>query len=93
MFINFRYRKLIVFYQIREEVKIINIVTQCKIVKPRKFKKNYFKIPNISRDINWFTINKLPCILNFIKLNLLNQIIYTTGFSLRQHNLTLLKKI
>jgi hypothetical protein len=48
MFINFRYRKevlpfenqkLIVFYQIREEVKIIKIVTQCKIVKHRKFKK------------------------------------------------------
>ena len=35
----FENRKLIVFYQIREEVKIIKIVTQCKIVKPRKFKK------------------------------------------------------
>jgi hypothetical protein len=51
MFTNFRYRKyvlpfenlkLIVFYQIREEVKIIEIVTQCKIVKPRKFKKKLF---------------------------------------------------
>jgi hypothetical protein len=35
----FENQKLIVFYQIREEVKIIKIVTQCKIVKPRKFKK------------------------------------------------------
>jgi hypothetical protein len=54
-----------VFYQILEEVKIIKIVTPCKIVKHRKFKnKNYFKIPNAFQDINWFTIKKSPCILN-----------------------------
>ncbi|KAF0745542.1 Uncharacterized protein FWK35_00023367, partial [Aphis craccivora] len=74
MFIDFCYRKLLmpfenrklfVFYQIREEAKIIKIVTKCKIEKPRKLKKkNYFKIPNTSRDINWFTIKESPCINN-----------------------------
>ena len=53
------------FSQIREAVKIIKIITQCKTVKPRKFKKkNYFKIPNTYRDIDWFMIKKSPCIFN-----------------------------
>jgi len=52
---------LIVFYQIREVVEIIKIATQCKIVKPRKFKKNYFKIPNTYRDIDWFMIKESLC--------------------------------
>jgi len=31
--------KLILFYRIREVVKIIKIITQCKIIKSRELKK------------------------------------------------------
>jgi hypothetical protein len=55
MCLGFRYRKrvlsfddqnLIVFYQIKEAVETIEIITQCIKVKPKKIKTNYFKIPN-----------------------------------------------
>ena len=48
------------FYQIREAIKIIKIITQCKTVKLRKLKYIYFKIPNTYRDIDWFMIKKSP---------------------------------
>ncbi len=49
----FENRKWIVFYQIREEVKIIKIVTKYRIEKPRKFKKKiilkFLILPEILR--------------------------------------------
>ena len=53
MFIDFIYKKQVlpfenqklkVFIQIKLAVNIIKIITQYKVVKPRKFKKKYIKI-------------------------------------------------
>jgi len=40
----------------------MKIITQCKTIKPRKFKKNYFKMPITCRDIDWFMIKESLCI-------------------------------